>query len=410
VSFWANIQQYGDAPPVNSLPANVVLPSISGLTPIGSVLTCNPGEWSGTPTPSITYQWRRGSSNISGATGSTYTTQAADQDQAVTCRVTATNIVGSANAVSSNSIVPLAAPVATANPVITGTPAVGSTLTCSTGTFSGSAPITYAYQWFANAVAISGATGSTYVPVEADQGKAVTCRVTASNSVGSSSATSNAVSIALLPKINITYGGSNTSESNATTYSFTAQLGNDTGADRYAFVCVGGRGGATRSITGVTIGGSAAIILANTGACDDPQVIARSANPVPDGSSIAVSVTFNGEMARYGAASYGVRTGGAAPTVFDTIIVSDAGSADPTGTIDIEKNGGVIASAYGGNGNAITTSWTGVTENCDFATENNGNRFSAGNYMAVNAETNRRITANFSGNNNDSMLAVSLSP
>lgn len=81
------------------------------------------------------------------------------------------------------------APYVTAVPAITGTPTVGQTLTCSTGTWSGDATITYAYQWYANNIAISGANSSTFVLTSSQLGKRVTARVTASNLSGNASAT-----------------------------------------------------------------------------------------------------------------------------------------------------------------------------------------------------------------------------
>lgn len=91
------------------------------------------------------------------------------------------------------------APVLTAAPVITGTAKVGETLSSSNGTFSGDATITYTYQWFADGVAVSGATNATYALTEADLGKKFMCRVFAQNSSGSAqgfSALTNAVAAA----------------------------------------------------------------------------------------------------------------------------------------------------------------------------------------------------------------------
>ncbi len=82
----------------------------------------------------------------------------------------------------------IGSPVNSVVPAITGTAQVGQTLTSSTGTWSGSP--TYARQWFAAGVAISGATGATYFPVVGDVGKAITVRVTATNDKGSVAATS----------------------------------------------------------------------------------------------------------------------------------------------------------------------------------------------------------------------------
>lgn len=87
-----------------SPPVNTVAPSVSGSTYVGSVLTCSTGTWTGAPTPTYTYQWKRAGSNISGATSSSYTSKAADVGNAVSCTVTATNAAGAASANSSNSI------------------------------------------------------------------------------------------------------------------------------------------------------------------------------------------------------------------------------------------------------------------------------------------------------------------
>jgi hypothetical protein len=74
-------------------------------------------------------------------------------------------------------------PSPTVSPAITGTLTVGSTLTCSTGTWSGS-PTSYAYQWLRDGVAIGSATSSTYVLVSGDLGKMIGCSVTATDTYG----------------------------------------------------------------------------------------------------------------------------------------------------------------------------------------------------------------------------------
>ena len=83
------------------------------------------------------------------------------------------------------------APVLTAAPAITGTVQVGETLTCSNGTFSGDATITYTHQWFANGVSIQGATSNTYDLTSADLGKVFMCRVMAKNNAGNAFGFSN---------------------------------------------------------------------------------------------------------------------------------------------------------------------------------------------------------------------------
>lgn len=81
------------------------------------------------------------------------------------------------------------APTNTGVPTISGSPVVGQTLTCAPGTWTGSPAFTYSWRRDGNQVA----TGATYPLVTADVGKAITCRVTGTNSAGNAAATSAAV-------------------------------------------------------------------------------------------------------------------------------------------------------------------------------------------------------------------------
>ena len=87
-----------------------------------------------------------------------------------------------------------APPANSALPAISGGLLVGQTLTCSQGSWTG-APTSYAYQWLRDGVAISGATGSTYLLVTADGGHNLSCSVTAANVNGITAASSNPVVI-----------------------------------------------------------------------------------------------------------------------------------------------------------------------------------------------------------------------
>jgi len=80
-------------------------------------------------------------------------------------------------------------------PAITGVALPGRTLSCSTGSWSGS-PIGFSYEFRRDGAAIDGATAATYTPTAGDTGHALTCVVTAHDAVPSSaSATSPAVAI-----------------------------------------------------------------------------------------------------------------------------------------------------------------------------------------------------------------------
>lgn len=178
-------------------PANTVAPSISGGTTQGATLTAAAGTWTGTPTPTIAGQWRVNGSDVSGATGSTFSTSSLAVGDVVTYRETATNVVSAVSATSSGVTLtaPDAAPVNTVLPAISGDDTVGSTLTATAGTWTGSPTPTYAYQWRANGSNVSGATSSTFATTLLSAGDVVTCRVTATNIAGSASATSSGVTL-----------------------------------------------------------------------------------------------------------------------------------------------------------------------------------------------------------------------
>jgi hypothetical protein len=179
------------------IPMINISPVISGSASVGSTLTTTNGTWYTNPAiSSYAYQWYTGASPISGATNITYTTQSpTDIGQVITCRVTATNAIGSSSPATSNSITPTSAPINALAPIISGNALVGSTLTLdSPGTWNGSAPITYTYQWCRGASSISGATTTTYTTQSpADIGQAITCHVTANNAYGSSTEPSNPI-------------------------------------------------------------------------------------------------------------------------------------------------------------------------------------------------------------------------
>jgi len=83
-------------------PTNLVIPTVTGTAQEGQTLTSTTGMWENLPT-SFAYQWQRGTSNISGATSSTYEVVAADVGSTLRCVVTAINGIGSTPANSANT-------------------------------------------------------------------------------------------------------------------------------------------------------------------------------------------------------------------------------------------------------------------------------------------------------------------
>jgi hypothetical protein len=190
-------------------PSNVSPPTVSGTAQIGQALTASSGSWAGDNPITFTYAWERcdtAGSNcaaIAGATASVYSGVAADAGHTLRTAVTAHNSSGTATAESTQTatVTGATAPQNTAQPQITGTATVGSTLTATNGTWSGSTPITYTYAWErcatngASCAAISGATSQTYVAASADAAHTLRVVVTATNAAGSAQATSAFVSV-----------------------------------------------------------------------------------------------------------------------------------------------------------------------------------------------------------------------
>ena len=188
-SMWINIAS-GILPPLNK-----AVPEISGNSNAGSTLTVSNGTWSGIPNPTLSYQWYRGTTAISGQTSNTYVTQADDIGNYITCKVTGTNTGGLTTVTSSNGITPIAtAPVNKSVPVISpgGTVNPYTIVNVSNGTWSGIPPPTYSYQWYntfqGDDYVLTGSTSSSLNVGSSDSSFSVEiyCQVTATNIAGSS--------------------------------------------------------------------------------------------------------------------------------------------------------------------------------------------------------------------------------
>jgi hypothetical protein len=199
----------GAATAATAPPVNTSLPTISGTTRDGSTLTTSNGRWNNNPT-SFAYAWFRcgaGGANcvqINNANSKSYTLTTADVDHTIRSQVTASNAGGSTNATSKPTAVISAAgsaPRNTSAPSITGNPQEGQTLSATPGAWSGTTPISFSYQWNrcdgagANCAALAGATGQTYNLTSADVTHTMRVTVKATNSKGSSFATSGQTAV-----------------------------------------------------------------------------------------------------------------------------------------------------------------------------------------------------------------------
>lgn len=200
------------ASPAATAPVNTSPPTVSGTTQAGQKLSASTGSWTGDATISYAFAWQRCSGSgtscgaISGASGQTYTLGSSDVGKTVRIVVTASNSAGHASAASSPTGAIAAAgtaPSAHKQPDPHGTAQVGQTVSVDNGSWYGTTPISYTYQWQRCASNgkcsnIGGATKSSYVPATGDVGYRLRAIVTAKNSVGSTAIGSN-VTAAVIP-------------------------------------------------------------------------------------------------------------------------------------------------------------------------------------------------------------------
>lgn len=123
------------------------------------------------------YQWRKGNTNIPGATASTYTTSSLVNGNSVSVVMTTQNSCATSTVTPSNTIVMIVSPNVTptiAINVLENTVCTGITY-ASVITNGGSTP---AYQWLLNDEVIEGATESTYTAKGLSNNNRISCRLT----------------------------------------------------------------------------------------------------------------------------------------------------------------------------------------------------------------------------------------
>ena len=202
--------------------------TIAGRPIVGETLSVTPLPATGSPTPTVSYQWYYGQAwtgtPIPGATGEAYELTNADGGKEIYVAVKASNdqyVSGGTSEVGSISTQPIApagstAPVNTAAPTITdlnrtGPFQVGDELNAGTGTWISSTPVRYRYEWQicrpetpgeCDGIKELDAHGAKYVipdtyDVPGDRLKVV---VTATNTIGSSTASSAETNGGTIPR------------------------------------------------------------------------------------------------------------------------------------------------------------------------------------------------------------------
>ncbi len=175
-------------PPVNTVAPVISLPSGETAPLLGDLLFASAGTWTGSFPMTFTYSWTKCDPadplngpcvSIPGATLSFFTVPPALYGMRIRVRVTATNSAATvAQSSAATEIVGATAPSLSVTPPILGQNVVGQTLSVGTGTWFGSTPLAYTYQWrrcnpvgdLTSCTPIPLATKNTYVPTTADIG------------------------------------------------------------------------------------------------------------------------------------------------------------------------------------------------------------------------------------------------
>lgn len=182
-------------------PVNTEPPVVEGMPKLGEALSASSGAWSGEEPSSYTYQWQAcdpdGCIDIPGADEATFTLPAEEVLHEVRVLVRAKNAAGTTTAVSApTAAVDSIAPVIVVLPEMSAASRSGQTLVAGYGSWSGEAPIGYAYRWLrcdsagSDCSTISGEEGQSYELTGTDVGHTIRVLVTATNPAGEAEARS----------------------------------------------------------------------------------------------------------------------------------------------------------------------------------------------------------------------------
>jgi uncharacterized protein YcsI (UPF0317 family) len=164
----------------------------------------------------VTYQWQSLSgstwSNISGATGSTYTAAEADEDHQLRVVATSSDSDGSGTTATSAATVAVIDITPTLSVTVSGTAQEAQILTATATANDSDAVITYQWQSLSGSTwsNISGATAVTYTAVEADEGHQLHVVATSTDGDGSGTTATSAATAAvtdITPTLSVTVSG-----------------------------------------------------------------------------------------------------------------------------------------------------------------------------------------------------------
>ena len=222
-------------------------PAITGTVRVGETLSADTSaieDADGLGNAVFTYRWLAGDAEISGATSSAYTLAGADKGKAISVKVSFSDDAGNAETLTSEptgAVEAKANSPATGQPKISGTAQVGQTLTADTSGIAdedGLDSAAFSYQWQADGTDIAGAA-STYTLADADEGKAVSVKVSFTDDAGHAETLTSAATDAVEARPNSPATGeptiNGTAQVGKTLTADTSGIADDDGLDKASF-------------------------------------------------------------------------------------------------------------------------------------------------------------------------------
>jgi hypothetical protein len=196
-----------------------VPPTITGAPVAGTVAVGAPVNLSvsASGTTPFTYQWRRNSVNLSGATDASYSLASAQTADSGTYTVEVRNAAGTAT--SAAAVLSVEIPPSISMQPVGGTIAVNTGTTFSV-TASGTGPL--GYQWRKDSVNVPGATAASFTLASAQTADSGTYTVVVQNAVGTASSVAAVLSVEIPPSISLQPVGGTIAVNTGTTFSVTA--------------------------------------------------------------------------------------------------------------------------------------------------------------------------------------------
>ena len=181
---------------VNSAPTGGV--ALTGTATQGSVLTADTSSLADADgLGALSYEWKADGVTVSGATGASYTLTQAEVGKAITVSVGYTDTGGTTETVDSaaSAVVTSVNSAPTGGVALTGTATQGSVLTADTSSLADADGLgALSYEWKADGVTVSGATGASYTLTQAEVGKAITVSVGYTDTGGTTETVDSAAS------------------------------------------------------------------------------------------------------------------------------------------------------------------------------------------------------------------------